>query len=90
MTRIEDAVNIGPVLGGELRSAGIETLEQLRALGYLEAWRRVHGANPDRDCASSCLALAGAIQGVRWTTLPAARRAQIAATAREARTRTAA
>jgi DNA transformation protein len=68
---IERAVNIGPVLSGELRRAGIETIEQLERVGYVKAWRRIHAVNPERECAHAMLALAGAIQGVRWTALPA-------------------
>lgn len=73
---------MGPVLARELRRARITTLEKLRALGYREAWRRLHRVAPQRDCSSSCLALAGAIRGVRWMKLPAAERARIAAAAR--------
>jgi DNA transformation protein len=83
MTDIERAINIGPVLGAELRAAGITTVEDLRPLGYMAAWRRVHAVAPDRDCANSCLALAGAIEGVRWMKLPAEVRARIAAEARQ-------
>jgi DNA transformation protein len=82
MTRIGAAVNVGPVLAGELRAAGVETLERLRELGYLEAWRRLRTVNPERDCVHSCLALAGAIEGQRWRTLPRERRERIAAEAR--------
>jgi hypothetical protein len=82
MTDIEDAINIGPVLAGELRQAGIGTLEQLREIGYMEGWRRIHTVNPDRDCGNSCLALAGALEGVRWMSLPKEMRLRIAAEAR--------
>jgi DNA transformation protein and related proteins len=81
MTTIQDGKNIGPVLAGELRQAGIETLERLTEMGYLDAWRRIHAVNPNRDCTNSCLALAGAIEGIRWMKLPAERRAEIAAIA---------
>ena len=82
MTDIADAINIGPVLAGELRQAGITTLEALRALGYRDAWQRVHAVNPQRDCGNSLLALAGAIEGVRWMRLPAEMRARITGEAR--------
>jgi hypothetical protein len=39
MSDIERAINIGPRLGAVLRRAGITTLEDLRAVGYPEAWR---------------------------------------------------
>jgi hypothetical protein len=56
-----------------------------QALGYLDAWRRLHTAAPDRDCANSLLALAGAIRGIRWMSLPPDERARIAAEARRER-----
>jgi len=83
VTPIERAVNIGPVLSGELRKAGIETIEQLQRVGYVKAWRRIHAVNPERDCANSMLALAGAIEGVRWMALPAGTRAGIRAEAQQ-------
>jgi DNA transformation protein len=83
VTPIERAVNIGPVLSGELRQAGIETIEQLQRVGYVKAWRRIHAVNPERDCTHAMLALAGAIQGVRWTALPADVRADIRSEAQQ-------
>ena len=86
-TPINQAINIGPILSRELRQVGITTLEDLRAVGYLEAWRRVHSFNPDRDCGNSCLALAGAIADVRWMKLPNETRTQIVMEARAERDR---
>lgn len=67
---IQDAVNIGHRLGADLRQAGIKTVEDLQKLGYREAWIRLQAVAPDRDCTHSLLALAGAIEGVRWSQLP--------------------
>ncbi len=78
MMDIQEAINIGPRLAAELRQAGINTLEELKALGYLEAWRQLHTVAPDRDYTNSCLALAGAIEGVRWMKLPKDVRARVA------------
>ena len=86
-TPISQAINIGSILSRELRQVGISTLEELRAVGYLEAWRRVHSFNPDRDCGNSCLALAGAIADVRWMKLPNEMRTQIVLEARAERDR---
>ena len=80
---IEEAVNIGPRLATELHRAGINTLEELEALGYLEAWRQLHAVAPKRDCTNSCLALAGAIEGVRWMKLPKDVRARVAREVKE-------
>lgn len=80
-TPIEDAVNVGPVLAGELGAAGVTTLEELHELGYLEAWKRLREKSPTR-CVNSCLALAGAVKGVRWMKLPGAERARVSAEAK--------
>lgn len=82
---IGEAVNIGPKLAMELRAAGITTLEELKALGYLEGWRRLGEVAPQRCCTNSCLALAGAIEGIRWMSLPAEVRARIGAEAKAMR-----
>lgn len=82
MSRVESAINIGPVLAADLRRAGITTVEELREVGHVGAWRRLRQVAPDRDCTHTCLAIAGAVAGVRWMTLPAAERARIAAEAR--------
>jgi hypothetical protein len=82
-TPIEEAINIGPRLGAELSRAGIATLEKLKELGYREAWRRLHEVAPERDCTNSCLALVGAIEGVRWMKLPKPLRERIAREAKE-------
>jgi len=58
------------VLARELRDAGIESLEQLAALGFLEGVRRLRAAHPERDCVNAGLALAGAIRGQRWMSIP--------------------
>ncbi|HXF71432.1 MAG TPA: TfoX/Sxy family DNA transformation protein [Actinomycetota bacterium] len=78
-TPIEAAINVGPRLARELRAAGISTLEELRALGAVEAARRLRAASPHRDCIHAGLALAGAIRGVRWTLLDPDTRARLRA-----------
>jgi DNA transformation protein len=66
--RLEDVVNIGPALAHDLRAVGIDNLDDLRALGAQEAWRRLYAAG-SRDCLSSFLALEGAVRGVGWMQL---------------------
>lgn len=84
MTALEDATNIGPTLAAELRRAGFETLEDLASCGHIEAVRRLRVVNPERDCANSALAIAGAIAGVRWMKLPPDERRRIVAEVRAA------
>ena len=77
ITPIEKTPGIGPNLAGELRSVGIDTLEALTKVGFWDAWQQLRRANPERDCLPSCLALAGAVAGVRWNHLPPRVRADI-------------
>lgn len=72
---LEGLPNVGPTLARELRAVGVETVAQLRGMGAKAAWARVREVNADRDCASSLLALEGAVRGLRWMAIePAERR----------------
>lgn len=79
--RLEDVVNIGPALAHDLRAAGVDNLEDLRAIGADEAWIRMHAAGC-HDCLSSLLALEGAVRGVRWMQISADDRDAVVAAAR--------
>jgi DNA transformation protein len=84
-TPIESTPGIGPSLASELRSVGIDSLEALTRVGFWDAWQQLRRANPERDCLPSCLALAGAVAGVRWNHLPPRVRADIRTRVRAAR-----
>lgn len=84
---LENLPNVGPELARELRAAGVETATQLRRLGAKGAWAKVRDVNPERDCASSLLALEGAVRGVRWMSIQAAERKVLRAYAAERRGR---
>ncbi len=78
MTAIDQVVNIGPELAGDLRTVGIETHEQLCEVGAHDAWSRLRDAGL-RNCVQSRLALEGAVLGVLWSRLdPDLRRLVIA------------
>jgi hypothetical protein len=76
-TPIEQTPNIGRTLASELRSVGIDSLEALMRVGFWDAWLQLRRVNPDRDAVPACLALAGAVAGVRWNHLPPKVRADI-------------
>ena len=76
-TPIEQIPNIGRTLAQELRSVGIDSLEALMRVGFWDAWLQLRRVNPERDAVPACLALAGAVAGVRWNHLPARVRADI-------------
>ena len=62
--------NLGPVSARWLESAGIHTEAELRAIGAIEAFRRV-AINRAGDVSMNLLyALDGALRGVRWDKLP--------------------
>lgn len=76
-TPIEQTPNIGRTLATELRALGIDSLEALMRVGFWDAWLQLRRVNPERDAVPACLALAGAVAGVRWNHLPPKVRADI-------------
>jgi hypothetical protein len=76
-TPIEQTPNIGRTLATELRALGIDSLEALMRVGFWDAWLQLRRSNPERDAVPACLALAGAVAGVRWNHLPPRVRADI-------------
>ncbi len=78
MSALEDLPNIGKVLAGRLREAGIDTAEELRRLGDAVAFRRIRAVLPDDACVSTRCALAGAVRGVRWHALDVGLRKKLA------------
>jgi len=86
ITPIESTPGIGPNLASDLRELGIDSLEALMRVGFWDAWQQLRRKNPERDCLPSCLALAGAVAGVRWNHLPPKVRADIRSRVKAART----
>ena len=70
--------NIGPEVERQLNAVGVITATELRALGAEDAWLRIHARDPSA-CIHRLLALEGAIQGVKKTLLPSARKAELKA-----------
>jgi DNA transformation protein len=80
-TPTDRAVNIGPVLSQRLRSVGVETLEQLKQLGALQAWQLIAGQTPAEESVHTLLALEGAIRAIRWTAISQGERNRLLAAA---------
>ena len=78
MSNLTDLPNIGKKLEERLHSIGVSSPEELAALGSVEAVIRI-GHATGSDCYNMLYALEGAIQGVRWHSLPTEIRKQIAA-----------
>ena len=70
--------NIGPVIEKQLTDVGIQTPEELKAVGTEEAWLRIQYIDASA-CIHRLLGIEGAIQGVRKAELPTARKAELKA-----------
>ncbi len=68
MSALSEMPNIGATLEAQLKQAGIDTPEQLKAIGSREAWVRIKAFDPPA-CIMRLCALEGAIRGVRWHNL---------------------
>ena len=68
MGELSKLVNIGPKLEQQLRAVGIDTPDQLRAVGSRESWLRILAIDPSA-CLMRLSALEGALRGVRWPQL---------------------
>ena len=72
-------MNIGQALGPSLRRVGIGTIETLRLLGAVDAWRKLHAMEADAATEWAVVALEGAIRGVRWGAVPSTERRKLIA-----------
>ena len=79
MEKLTDLPNIGPKLSEHLTRAGIETPDQLRQAGAEEAFLRIRTQVDATACLHELEALAGAVEGVRQSLLPPARKAELKA-----------
>jgi uncharacterized protein YdeI (YjbR/CyaY-like superfamily) len=70
-TPIEEGKNLGPVTSLELRSIGIETLEELKRLGWEQAFQKLVQLYPHRLHLNMVYALAGAVHELNWLKLDA-------------------
>lgn len=55
--------NIGPMIAEDLKKSGVETAEQLRALGAEEAWLLIRTQVDTGACLHELSALEGAVEG---------------------------
>ena len=66
--KLTELPNIGKTTQAQLHEVGIETAEDLFAVGSREAFLRLRTIDP--GCCFSCLqGLEGAVRGVRWHAL---------------------
>lgn len=62
--------NIGPKTLTWLREVGVESLEDLEALGVVETYKRLKRAFPDRVSLNALWGLQGALLNIHWNALP--------------------
>ena len=70
MTALTSLANVGPKTIGWLKDVGIETVEDLEALGVVEAYVRLKTAFPDKVTLNALWGLQGALLGIPWNQLP--------------------
>ncbi|GAA0774844.1 TfoX/Sxy family protein [Clostridium subterminale] len=68
MSKLSDLPNIGKKLEEQLNEVGIETIEQLKAVGSKQAWLNIRAIDSSA-CINRLCALEGAIRGIRWHSL---------------------
>jgi DNA transformation protein len=69
--------NLGPVSATRLRAVGIESPEELRRVGAVEAFIRLREANPFEISAVFLYALHGAVTDTDWRQLSESTRARL-------------
>ena len=69
MSELSKLPNIGKVIEEQLNAVGINTVEELKAAGSMEAWLKIQQIDSSA-CIHRLLALEGAIEGVKKTMLP--------------------
>ena len=79
--RISALPNLGPVVEGQLREVGIETVDDLRAAGALAAYAQLRFVFGRRISIIALYALDGALTGHDWRRLPPGRREELRAAA---------
>ncbi len=73
---LASAANLGPKSAAMLGAAGIDSLEQLKALGSVAAFAMVKRSNP-RASLNLLWALEGALTGESWQTVAREHRASL-------------
>jgi DNA transformation protein len=70
--------NIGPTLARKLQAIGIQSLDELKEIGTIDAVLQI-GVQDTSACYNMLYAIEGAIQGIRWHSIPKDARAQLKA-----------
>ena len=68
--------NIGKVVAERLKEVGIETADDLKAIGSENAFIRLQTVD-EGACINELMGLEGAVQGIRWHDLNETRKAEL-------------
>ncbi len=85
MKALTELPNIGKVLAQKLTEVGINTPDELISTGSENAFIRIRTVDPEA-CIDMLYALEGAVQGIRWHSLPSSRKEELTAFFRQIRT----
>lgn len=75
--------NMGPKSRVWLHEIGIDTLEDLEAIGAVEAYRRLKAARPTEVSLNALWGLQGALLNIHWNALPPDMKADLRAQVEE-------
>lgn len=76
MNGLKDLPNIGSEVERKLNMAGINTIEQLKEAGAINAFMRIR-AFDNSACINMLMGLEGAIEGIRWHNLSPAKKQEL-------------
>ncbi len=77
MTALKSLKNVGPKTIDWLETVGIETVEDLEALGAAAAYMRLKAAFPHKVTRNALWGIQGALLGIPWNQLPASMKADL-------------
>jgi DNA transformation protein len=77
-SNLSQQINIGKDTEAKLIEVGINSFEELKAIGAEQAYIRLHAVDPGA-CLSLLCGLEGAIQGISWHKIPKERKEDLKA-----------
>ena len=78
MGELQKLPNIGAETEKQLNAIGVQSYEDLKAMGSKAAWDAIHSTDPSA-CYNRLCGLEGAIQNIRWHHLDDATKAELKA-----------
>jgi DNA transformation protein len=79
MAKLSSLRNIGKTSEDRLKEVGIHTVDDLRQVGVIEAYRRLKAAFPDFVSLNALYAMEAGLIDIDWRVLPDERKAELRA-----------